>query len=143
MPLFLTSSFYLIDSPSVVIQTTYTSELTINSSKRAQNCIVPYYYYNTIQVNVAEGGFYILGTVAEIATGDHIYEEKFNPFNPSMNEMKTVNRISDCVNEFHHVSHFDNQKTYIIVVSSSYPNSTGTYSVIVSGANKVNLTYIG
>ena len=130
--------FIWLDSLTVDLQTTYESNLTTASSSFARECIESNYYYEAIQVNVVEDGNYILGSESEIDTVGYLYENQFNPLNPSTNRLNE-NDEGGCDNQFKLIHYLQKQITYILVVTTYEPNKLGSYSVIALGPNNVTL----
>jgi len=132
--------FYPIDSSSVVAQTIYSSTLNTKSSKYNRDCTLLDYYYEAIQVNVVEDGIYTFGSDSTMNTYGHIYKGKFNPFDPSMNQVQRDDD-SGCNSQFKMVTYLEKNTTYILVVTTSSAKVTGSFSIIAFGPNNVTLTY--
>ncbi|CAF1172988.1 unnamed protein product [Adineta ricciae] len=128
------------DSPLFLGQATYTSKLTINSSKHAYYPadIQPNRYYETIEINVAEDGNYTLGSDNEIGIYGAVYKNRFNPFSPDLNKIFTF-PDRDCIHRIDIISYFEKQKRYILMVTTSTPNETGSFSVFAFGPNNITL----
>jgi hypothetical protein len=137
--------FYLIDTPSLlpilVPQATYTSELTKNSRKYFRDCTEPNYYYKAIQVNVTQDGFYAFVTDSTMDTFGSLYKSKFNPINPSENQIKEDDN-SGSNGQFNLQHDLQKQMTYILVVTTYRPNVTGSFSIVALGENNVTLEHI-
>jgi BioD-like phosphotransacetylase family protein len=95
-------------------------------------------YYAAIQVKVNTTDLYHLSSDSKIDTVGYIYEENFNPFNPSENLLAS-NDDGCGVSQFRLNIQLNVNTKYILVVSTSLPDRTGNFSVIVSGAIQVDL----
>ncbi len=131
-----------IDSSSVSIQATYTSNLTATSSKYTRDCIQPNYYYEAIEINVAENGYYTLVSDSNMDTYGYLYENNFNPFNPFVNQIMEDDE-SGCNRQFKLYYYLQKQKTYILIITTSDPNVTGSFSIIALGLSHVTLKRSG
>jgi len=96
-----------------------------------------YYYYEAIQVNVVETGYYQFGSNSNMDTYGYIYKNNFDPFNPSVNLLAEDDQ-SCKNNQFKLIIHMEVKTTYVLIVTTFYPSVTGVYSVFVSGANNVS-----
>lgn len=134
---------YLIDYSSNFVQPIYASNLTINSSKFSASCIQPYYYYEAIQINVIEDSGYTFGTYSKIDTYGYLYEDQFNPFDPSTNHLKETSMYGICEGQFKITHHLIKQKTYILVVTTVHPNVTGAFAIVVLSPHNITLRHIG
>ncbi len=125
-----------IDSSSVSIQATYTSNLTATSSKYTRDCIQPNYYYEAIEINVAENGYYTLVSDSNMNTFGYLYQTNFNPFNPFVNRIK-IDYGGGCNAQFKLIDYLEKERTYILVVTTSDPNVTGSFTIIALGPSNV------
>jgi hypothetical protein len=99
------------------------------------------YYYETIQVNVIETGYYRFRSSDSIDTYGYIYEDNFNPLNPFENFL--LKDDNSCLNgQFRFATVLQASTTYVLVVTTFRPNVTGSFSIIVSGPNKISLKHI-
>jgi hypothetical protein len=134
--------FYEIDAASE-IQSTYSSALTADSQTYSHTeCQMANYYYEAIQVKVIETGCYTLASDSNIDTFAYIYKDKFNSLKPTIN---LISKDDDSLNnmQFKLTAHLHASITYVLVVTTSYPNVTGAFSILVSGTNNVSLTQTG
>lgn len=136
---FDTIVFYSIDSASVPMQAEYTSNLTTSSPKYSRNCIELNYFYQALEVNVVEDGFYTFGSRSKINTYGYFYEGKFNPFDPSMNAIQQDDD-GGCSEQFKLTAYLRKQTTYTLIVTTYNPIVTGSFSILVLGSNNVTLT---
>lgn len=137
--------FSSIDSPSFPIQATYTSHLTINSSKYHQsvNDIEPNHNYELIEVNVAENGSYILGSDSEMNTYGYLYQNKFDPFATPFEYLINQDDDGGCNYQFQLTDYLYEHRKYILMITTSVPNETGSFSIFVLGPNNVTLKHSG
>jgi hypothetical protein len=121
----------------------YSSALTANSSMYSPTgCGPSDYYYEAIEVNVVKTSCYSFDSNSSINTVGYIYKHNFNPFTPSQNLIWRIdanfNNTQLKVNANLQVG-----TKYILVVTTSSPNVTGAFSIVVSGPNNVSLNRIG
>ncbi len=101
----------------------------------------PPYYYEAIQVKIIEAAIYTLRSNSIIATYGYIYNDSFNPCDPVLNLM-SIDDQSGGAKQFQLKIALQANTTYILVVTTSFPTQTGTFSILVSDPNNVNLNYI-
>jgi hypothetical protein len=104
-------------------------------------CELPNYYYEAIQVDVVESGYYNLISNSLIDTYGYMYKEYFNPMIPT-NNLLLQNDRSFCSNQFKFVTSLEVNTMYVLVVTTFDPSVTGMFSVIVTGPNNVSLNRI-
>jgi hypothetical protein len=121
----------------------YSSALTTMSASyaRAGSSGPPSYYYEAIQVKVMEAAFYSLRSNSTIDTYGYIYNDTFNPCDPSLNLISEDDESGDS-QQFQLISSLLVNTTYILVVTTYFTSKTGTFSILVSGPNNVDLNYI-
>ncbi|CAF1559920.1 unnamed protein product [Adineta steineri] len=126
-----------LNSPPV-IQSTYLSMLTENSQHFPQPSGTGKYYYESIQINVNMSGLFIISSKSRSDLFGSIYKNSFNPLNPTENLLEVDdNGCSD--NQFKLLIAFEVNTKYILVVTTSQANVTGTFLIIVSGPTKAVL----
>ncbi|CAF1304835.1 unnamed protein product [Adineta steineri] len=130
----------IMNTPSVV-QTTYTSKLTTNSSTYLLGCSSSTSNYEEIQVNVRRSGFYTFFSKSNMDTYGVIYKDYFNPYNPNENRL-----LYDAVNCAPYQSSFrialEAGVRYILIVTTYDSKATGEFSIFVSGSDDVDLKKI-
>ncbi len=125
-----------------MVQSMYSSELAANSQTYSPiSCGMPH-YYEAIQVNIVESGCYQFSSNSTIDTYGFIYENNFDPFNPTMNELAEDDDGNNN-NQFKLIISMQVNTTYVLIVTTHDPNVTGVYSVLVTGPNNVSLNLIG
>jgi hypothetical protein len=100
---------------------------------------MPNYYYEVIQVNVDETGYYILESNSNVDTYGYIYEDNFNPFNPSENLLLEHDESCDS-HHFKLTAVLQASTTYMLAVTTYYPNVTGAFSIVTYGLNTIHLS---
>ncbi|CAF3733935.1 unnamed protein product [Adineta steineri] len=125
----------ILRDTSSIVQSMYSSVLATNNQIYNRDSVKKtyyYYYYEAIQINVATDGFYMITSNSNIDTYGYIYNNSFNPFNPSVNLISedddgcSFRRFRLEVNLLVNVA-------YILVVTTSDADVTGAFSIIVSG----------
>jgi hypothetical protein len=120
----------------------YSSMLNGNSSTYTRTgCGMENYYYEAIQVNIANSGYYTLSSKSNINTYGYLYTNSFIPNDPFMNLF--LQNIYGCgINQFKLDTFLQFNTDYILVVTTSTPNVTGPFSILVSGPNNATLKRI-
>jgi hypothetical protein len=98
------------------------------------NCEQADYHYEAILMNVITAGFYSLQSYDNISTYASIYKNDFNRFNISQNLLSNSSldcTISDSI-------YLETNTTYILIVTTYYPNVTGAFWIFLFGPNKVS-----
>ncbi|CAF4091059.1 unnamed protein product, partial [Adineta steineri] len=130
-----------IMNTSSVVQTVYASELTTNSSTYLRSCSSSSTYYEAIQVNVRTTGLYTFFSQSNMGTYGSIYKDYFNPYNPLENRRSEEDILCDAF-ESRFLIALGTSITYILIVTTRRSNTTGAFSIIVSGPNNVDLKNI-
>jgi len=134
--------FLFIDTQSMSIQATYDSCITANSSKYTRDCVQPNYHYEAIEITVVENGTYTFSSYSEINTYGYLYENNFNPFNPSENRINE-NDDSGCNGQFKLIQYMQKQKIYILVITTVRENDIGPFTITAFGSNDVTMKHSG
>ncbi|CAF1544339.1 unnamed protein product [Adineta steineri] len=134
-----------ISSPSVTripyslaVESKHLSKLTTNSQTYSRDCRKSDYYYQTIRMNVVETGYYALSGSSSMGTFGYIYKDDFNPMNPFEN-LLSQNYRSCSDQDFMFIVYLHTGTKYILVVTTSSPNTTGNFSILTSGPNNIIL----
>lgn len=125
---------------SSIVESMYSSALTVNSQAYSRNCRISNYYYETIQVAAVTTGFYSLSGKSEVDIYGYIYKSNFNPLSPFEN-LLSENGVSCGDRQFVLTTILDTVSTYILVVTTFSPNETGNFFIFVSGPNNVSLNH--
>ncbi|CAF1437501.1 unnamed protein product, partial [Adineta steineri] len=122
---------------SSIVQSPYSSILTEKHPTYSRiDCDLPNHYYEAIQMNVNESRYYSLYVNSSIKIYGYIYTKNFYPVIPSIN-LVLKNKNSFYERQFKFRAFLQSTTSNILVVTTSSPNVTGTFSVIVSGINHV------
>ncbi|CAF3935180.1 unnamed protein product [Adineta steineri] len=133
--------FNRILNTSSVVQTTYASKLTANSSTYVAGCTSQSSYYEAIQVNVRRSGTYTFFSQGNMDTSGAIYKDYFNPSNPGENRLSS-NNVGCNQRQFRFTIALESSITYILVVTTWSSNVIGAFSIFVSGPDNVDLKNI-
>ncbi|CAF3947851.1 unnamed protein product [Adineta steineri] len=120
------------------LQKTYSSSLTSNNQIYYRDCKKQNFYYESVQVQVIESGYYTFRGSGTIDAYGSIYENKFNLLNPSENLLKTDDD-SGFDTQFKLDIHLDVDTIYVMVVTTYESKESGEFSIVVLGKNKVVL----
>ncbi|CAF0808178.1 unnamed protein product [Adineta steineri] len=123
---------------SSVFQNIYTSSLTMNNQMYFRDCEKRSFYYETIELKVIESGYYTFRGRGTIDAYGSIYENKFNPLEPSENLLKTDDD-SGLDTQFKLDLYLNVGTIYVLVVTTYEPKETGEFSIAVLGKDKVIL----
>nr|ACD54717.1 NHL repeat containing protein-like protein [Adineta vaga] len=127
---------------SVIIQSTYSSELTTNSAKYCRDYKKPNYYYETLEINVKKTGSYVLWSKSEIDTYGYLYKDDFDPLQPFGNLITQHNGKCN-QGQLKFFIDIEANTKYILVVTTYYSNTTGNFTIFISGENNVTVQYFG
>lgn len=124
-------------------QAMYSSDLTINDRTYARSsCGSANYYYEAVEVNVMEAGYYDITSNSSMYTYGALYENKFDAVDTQMN-LISKNEGGGCNEQFKISNFLQANTTYVLVVTTSCPNVTGAFSVLMFGTNTVSMNHIG
>jgi hypothetical protein len=133
--------FHRIDT-SLALESMYSSVLTENSSKYWNSgCRVSNYYNEAIQMNVIANGCYSFSNNRSVDTFSYIYKDTFVPFDSSINLISRSDHSSNNT-KFQLNVYLQANTSYVLVVTTSSANVTGTFSTLVSGPNNVRFNCI-
>jgi hypothetical protein len=119
----------------------YSSALSVDSqsfSRPDSGSAAANYYYEAIQLNVVEDGIYNLWSNSTMDTYGYLYNDDFNPFNPSTN-LLAMDDGSNGEDQFKLTICLLANTTYILLVTTYSPDTVGPFSIFVSDPNYVNL----
>jgi hypothetical protein len=86
-------------------------------------------------------GFYHISSQSIIDTYGYIYQDSFDPFNPSVNLI--LENDQSCPDEqFKLTVNLQVDIKYILVVTTALPDVTGEFSILVSGPTNFSLEHI-
>ncbi|CAF3224322.1 unnamed protein product [Rotaria socialis] len=133
------SSTTVITVPSVL--STYMSALWPANLKfnRPNGDKRDYYYYDAIQITVYTSGAYTFTSKSYFGAVGYLYESSFDPSNPS-NNLIHFGDVVGINGEFEIDVSLSNDRTYILVVTSSQPLRTGVFWIWGRGRASLTLT---
>ncbi len=124
---------------SSVIPWTYSLKLTTASQIYFRKCDLDEYYYESFEVNVPEIRFYTIQSSSNIDTHGSIYENSFNPLNPTEN-LLAEDDGGDSNRQFKlHIPLYVDTK-YILIVTTYRPKDIGVVNITLLGVNNVTVT---
>ena len=124
-----------------VVQSTYLSELTTNTSEYIRDsCETGNSNYEALQINVSVSGVYRLLSKSLMDTYGYLYRDTFDPFEPSRNQIASDD--DDCNGGQFRLEHLlQKNTTYILVVTTHQSNVQGPFTVIAtSEESRVHFT---
>jgi hypothetical protein len=92
-------------------------------------------------VNVIASGLYILSSDSGINTYGYLYKDHFNPMNPAENYF-THNDEGCANNQFQFVVDLQSTATYVLIVTTYFPEMTDEFVIFVSGPSNVTFNRI-
>ena len=129
--------FRIIGQSSGDAESKYSSALTTNSTMYCRGiCGRGNFYYEAISVSVVKSGKYHFSSKSHIDTYGYLYKHSFDPLNPRQNLLVESND-SGKKRQFKFKIHLASHTSYVLVVTTSLPNVTGSFSIIVSGSKSV------
>jgi hypothetical protein len=121
---------------------TISSALTVNSETfRRLGGIDDNYYYEAFEVTVPMDGNYILQSKSSIDTFGCLYKENFYSNSPSLNALICDDDIGGN-DQFQLNLHFNSNTRYILIITTVNLFTTGNYTLLISGLNRVNIIQI-
>lgn len=130
-----------IRTPSNAVNSTYSSAWTTNSQMFARiNGGVPNFYYQAIRLIVNTSGNYNIVSSSNIDTYAYLYAGTFYPSNISLNYI-IQDDDSGGGAQFKLTQLLGSSVIYILVATTYSGNTTGPFSIIVSGPSRVSLLY--
>ena len=122
----------------MIIQSEYSLQFTTNSRKYCRDYKKPSYHYETFEIHVKKTGSYVLWSKSEIDTYGYLYKDDFDPFQPFGN---LIDQHGGKCNQgqLKFTRNFDENTKYILVITTYYPNTTGNFTILISGENNVTM----
>jgi len=124
---------------SSVITWTYSLKLTTASQIYSRKCDLDKYYYEAFEVNVPEIRYYTIQSSSNIHTYGSIYENSFNPLNPTENLLAEDDNGGGNSQFKFHIPLYVNSK-YILIVTTFLPKKIGDVNIILLVVNNVTVT---
>jgi hypothetical protein len=129
---------YRVDDRSV-IESTFLSTLTPNSSTYSQNnCGASDYYYEAVQMNVVKAGCYSFVGNSNVLLLISVYKNAFHPIDPLMNLM-TQSDVSLNETQLKLIAYLQVNTSYVLVVTTYSAYEIGAFAIRVSGLDTVSL----
>lgn len=123
---------------SSVIQWTNSSTLAKNSQMYSQDCNWENFFYEAFEIKVPENRYYTIWSSSNIDTYGYIYENSFDPLNPTENLL-----IKDDDGESNDQFKFEiplyDDITYILVVTTYHPQIIGDININILGLKNVTV----
>jgi hypothetical protein len=124
---------------SSVILLTYQLELTTDSQMYSRVCNLKIFYYETFEVKVPEIRYYTIQSSSNIDTYGYVYENSFNPLNTTENLLSSDDNDGGSGGQFKIEVPLYVDTTYILVVTTSYPNKIGKIKINMLGLANVTV----
>jgi hypothetical protein len=105
-----------------------------------RDCDIPKCYYETLQIDVNTNGSYVIWSVDNIDTYGYIYKNDFDPLKPSENLLFEHNGSCN-QGQFKFIIDLEINTRYVLVVTTSRPYTTGSFSVFVSGLSNISVNH--
>ncbi|CAF4212495.1 unnamed protein product [Adineta steineri] len=121
------------------IDSFYSSNLTTTSPLFCDKgtCPKSTYFYQSIQLNVSTTGSYTILSSSSINTYGYIYNSTFNSSSPTFNKFASDDD-SGGSSQFMFTVTLQGMWKYILVVTTSGINVTGSFSLVTSGPGPVS-----
>jgi hypothetical protein len=91
-------------------------------------------------VKAQETGNYSFGSISTIETYGYIYNDSFDPFDPTKN-LVLQDGYGCGIYKFQLITYLQANTTYVLVVTTFFPNVQGNFLVHVTGPNNVTLNH--
>ena len=123
-------------------QRTYESKLTEKSRIYSRECSKESFHYESIELIVAENGFYSLNSSNNtIRLYGYIYQDQFDPSYPHEN-LLTQSSFACNKHRFYLGNILEKNRIYILIVTTLYPNVRGSFQLLVTGPSNVTFKRI-
>jgi hypothetical protein len=122
-----------------IISLTYQLELTTDSQMYSQGCDKKNVYYETLELKVPEIRYYMIQSSGNIDTVGYIYENNFNPLNPTENLIASNDEGGDSYGQFKIEIFLYVDTTYILVVTTHSPKEIGEIKITFLGSTDVTI----
>jgi hypothetical protein len=124
---------------SSVISLTYKLALTTDSQMYSRFCNLENFYHETFEVKVPEIRSYTIRSSSNIDTYGSIYENKFNPLNPTENLLASDDNGGGFDHQFKIEIPLYVDTTYILVVTTFSPKHIGEIQINLLGLTNVTV----
>ena len=125
---------------NTVVRLIHSSALTANGQTYSPTgCSFPNHYYEALELIIETAGYYRLSCNSSIGLRAYIYQDVFDPLNPSFK----LRAEKDGQLGFQTTLFLRDETTYVLVVTSVNPRKTGSFSIVISGPDDVSTGRIG
>ena len=100
------------------------------------------YYYEAIQVTIPTSGTYVFTSDSTIDTMGYLYNSSFDPSKPLKNLIMEDDDSGDIPLQFRMRVYLQSGRTYVLVVTTHWDVSTGSFSVSAFGPSPLSLVSI-
>lgn len=102
------------------------------------SCPSSLYYFQAIQFNVTVSGLYSILCQSNISVSAYMYENTFDPIFPNTNFVESVSSYDSC--RVGSDITLSSLTTYILVVTTKYPNVIGSFTIVVKSPTPIDFT---
>ena len=92
-------------------------------------------------MKIVTSGWYIFSSTSHINAFGYLYEDHFNPLEPTEKSL-SENRAGCPNGQFRLVFHLQSDVTYVLVITTVYPENIGDFTITVSGLNNIVFKHI-
>jgi len=124
-----------------LIETVYSSVLTINSCKCSREPCDSNYYCNIIEVQVHESGIYTIFINGTTNMFGYAYENNYTLFDLTKNSL--IKPIQPCEDRFKFTIYRYKNSTFILIITTVVEGMQGNFSVFINGSTSVDIKHIG
>jgi hypothetical protein len=124
---------------SSVVLRTYPLALTTDSQMYSKFCNLENFYYESFEVKVPEIRSYTIQSSGFVDTYGSIYENKFNPLDPTKNLLASDDNSGGSGNQFKFEIPLYVDTTYILVVTTYSSKHTGKIEINLLGLTNVTV----
>lgn len=122
------------------IQSNYSSALTMKHPIYSlDGCEIPNRHYEAIQLTVSNSGCYTFISKSAVNIIEYIYIHSFDVSNPNSIWSAHYNG-NEKSTQFNFTVQLQTAINYVLVVSTYLPNEIGDFSIMMSGASKINFS---
>ena len=120
----------------------YASALTTATDRYSRDqCQSSNYYYQALQMKIETSGIYRFQSNSAIRMYGYLYQDTFNPFDPSLNLL--IENDHECgENQLWLNSSLLSHTTYILVATTDIPGRTGPFFIQSFGAANITFTRV-
>ena len=125
---------------NTVVRLIHSSSLTANGQTYSPTgCSFPNHYYETLELIIETAGYYRLSCNSSIGLRAHIYQDVFDPLNPSFK----LRAEKDGQLGFRITLFLRDETTYVLVVTSVNSQQIGSFSIVATGPYNFSTRRIG